>query len=238
MSNDLVIVDLSHHNTVKSFLDLKNGGVMGVIHKATEGTSFTDSKYLSRREECKEVGLLWCSYHFLRHGNVEDQIDYWLSVTTPTAGERLCIDFEHEDVTLNDLHEAVIYLESKNKNYQITVYSGHTIKEALGDRHDSVLAKTSLWIAQYREGNPSWPVDTWPAWSLHQYSDGDVGGSPRDVPGIKAPCDCNRFNGSRENCAKWMGPANGKPAPTTVSRVDVTGDVDVYVDGKLVFKHT
>jgi len=30
------VIDLSHHNTVTSFADIKGAGVLGVIHKATQ----------------------------------------------------------------------------------------------------------------------------------------------------------------------------------------------------------
>ncbi len=33
-----VVIDLSHYNTVTNFSDVKAGGIVGVIHKATEGT--------------------------------------------------------------------------------------------------------------------------------------------------------------------------------------------------------
>ena len=37
------VIDLSHHNTVTSFQDAKAAGILGVIHKATEGTIFVDA---------------------------------------------------------------------------------------------------------------------------------------------------------------------------------------------------
>ena len=59
-----VVIDISHWNNVASFVEVKNDGVMGVIHKATEGFDFTDPAYLERRSQAQAAGLMWGSYHF------------------------------------------------------------------------------------------------------------------------------------------------------------------------------
>jgi len=65
------------------------------------------------------------------------------------------------------------------------------IKTQLGTtRNGWLAANTSLWLAQYTTGLPSWPTGTWPNWSLWQYTDGGT------VPGFSRPLDCDRFNGS------------------------------------------
>ncbi|MDQ3746468.1 MAG: glycoside hydrolase family 25 protein, partial [Acidobacteriota bacterium] len=51
-----VVIDLSHHNTVTSFQQVKDAGILGVIHKATEGTSFVDPRYTERRTAALAVG--------------------------------------------------------------------------------------------------------------------------------------------------------------------------------------
>jgi GH25 family lysozyme M1 (1,4-beta-N-acetylmuramidase) len=44
-----VVVDLSHHNNVNSFQAAKDSGILGIIHKATQGTNFVDPNYDERR---------------------------------------------------------------------------------------------------------------------------------------------------------------------------------------------
>ena len=39
-------------------------GIVGVIHKATQGTTYVDETYASRRVEALACGLLWGAYHF------------------------------------------------------------------------------------------------------------------------------------------------------------------------------
>lgn len=39
MPHDLVIADLSHHNADPDFAKAKAAGLIGIIHKATEGST-------------------------------------------------------------------------------------------------------------------------------------------------------------------------------------------------------
>jgi lysozyme len=80
-----------------------------------------------------------------------------LDVIEPELGERVIIDYEEDGCTLADLHEAVQAVIDYGHNLRITVYSGHLLKEQLGDTYDELLAEnTDLWLAQYTTGTPSW----------------------------------------------------------------------------------
>lgn len=209
-------IDLSHWNTITgSFADIKAAGVIGVMHKASEGTTYVDPNYAPRMQQALAAGLRWGAYHFLKHGNVEAQMAYFLKAAHLGLGSRVAIDYEDAGCTLDDLRGAVTALRKLDPSMEITVYAGALLKEQLGKAVDPLLATTSLWLAQYTAGTPSWPSGTWPSWSLWQYSDGNAGGSPKGVTGVKAPVDCNTFNGSPENCAKWFGPTTAPvPSPT------------------------
>lgn len=203
MTNKLVVVDLSHHNPEPDWADLKAGGTIGVILKATEGTTYIDPTFGARRESARAAGLAVCSYHFLKGGNAERQMLHYLDVVAPQRGERVIIDYEDPRCTLDDLLTAVEALVRQPLDLQITVYSGHLIKEQLGDDREQLLADfTSLWIAHYTSASaPSWPTGTWPVWSLWQFTD------KARVPGIDRPVDGNRFNGSEEACLRFLRPA-------------------------------
>src|SRR6202011_1161753 len=60
-----VVVDLSHHN---GDVDLQQaatgGGILGVIHKATQGLTYTDPLYEENRDKASAAKLLWGAYHF------------------------------------------------------------------------------------------------------------------------------------------------------------------------------
>ena len=110
----------------------------------------------------------------------------------------------------NQLHEAVQALIDYKRNLQITVYSGHLLKEHLGSDCDDFLAQnSSLWLAQYAsESSISWPRGTYPQWSLWQYSESGT------IPGIDDNyVDLNNFNGSAVEFLKWISAASGAPIP-------------------------
>jgi lysozyme len=200
------VVDLSHWQPDVDFQKLADNGVLAVILKCTEGTTYTDDSFSSHREKAIEAGLAYASYHFLKHGNATAQMNFYLDTLEPRHGERLCIDYEDEDCTLDDLHTAVQTLLNHNhetgQNLQITVYSGHLLKEQLQGTYDALLDEhTSLWVAHYTHADqPTWPGGTYKTWSLWQYSDSvDVGDY--------GPLDGNRFNGSDDMLLDWIGPA-------------------------------
>lgn len=229
MANVVRVIDISHWQPTPDFPTVKNkGGVLAVILKATQGTSYVDDTWRSRRDAAVKAGLAYSTYHFFEKGNVTKQMDHYLNTIKPVQGERVCIDHEPNSdgssPSLADLEQAVTYLLSKRPDLQITVYSGHLIKEQLGSNHSSVLAaNTSLWLAQYST-TPSWPKGTWAAWSLWQFTD------KATVPGIQGNVDGNEFNGSDEQLLKWFGPASAL-APAEPDLPDEPGEYEgVYLD--------
>jgi len=210
------VIDLSHHNSEPDFPRLKAGGLVGVILKATEGTTYIDPTFAGRRDRAKAAGLAVSSYHFLKHQNAEQQMAHYLDVLHPVRGERVIIDFEDEASTLDDLVSAVQALVRQPLNLQVTIYGGSVLKRVLGDDREQLLADfTSLWIAHYTgAAAPKWPTGTWPVWSLWQYTDRAA------VPGVKGVVDANRFNGSDEACRRFLSPApdtTAEPARPEIS---------------------
>lgn len=218
-------IDLSHHNSNK-LMDVevfKANELVGVIHKATEGTTYTDTTYLSRRSYAMAHDIPWASYHFLKGGNVDSQMAHFLDVVQPCQGERLVIDHE-ANATLDELESAVLYLKQQRPDLQITVYSGHLIKDQLGERKSDVLALyTSLWVAQYNNTGPSWPQGTWSTWSAWQWSD------KGQLIGVTDPVDVNEFNGSREQCLAWFGPVADDEVPFEDQEDDLL-EINIDID--------
>ncbi len=202
------VIDLSHWNPEPNWSQLRASGVLAIFHKATEGTSYLDPTYRTRRLKATSSGFLWAPYHFLHGTEITKQMDWFLENIYVPKGGRVVLDHE-ADASLDQLCQAVTYLWDKHPDLEITIYSGHLIKEQLGDTTvRSELRKTSLWIAQYTSVNaPSWPRQQWPQWSLWQWTDGEK------VPGISQPVDGNRWNGTAENLVRFMSPASSQPAP-------------------------
>ena len=111
MSTINVVVDLSHFNTVSGFEAVKADGIVGVIHKATQGTSAIDSKYHVRKPEALAAGLWWGAYHFGVGGDGAAQAQHFLSVVTPGPKDLLVLDLEENSggagMTLAEAEDSV-----------------------------------------------------------------------------------------------------------------------------------
>ena len=203
------IVDLSHHNTVPDFHVVKDSGILGVIHKATEGTGYVDPKYNSRRSQALDVGLFWGAYHFGTSGNVSDQVNHFLEIVNPVPADLLVLDFEPDPhtgtMTLAEAEMFVEQIHARTERYP-GLYSGQAfINEQLGQNTGTILKNCFLWIARYSSRLPQVPA-AFKTFTLWQYTDGNIGPEPHQVPGI-GRCDRDKFNGDVEGLKKLWGHA-------------------------------
>lgn len=212
MSDVPVCIDISHHQGYPDFDEVRAAGVLGMIHKVSEGTSFIDSARAENCANAKKAGIAVATYHWLSPGsNPSQQMEFYLSLLDPVRGERVVIDYEQDGCTLTQLHDAVGALLDYGQDLQITVYSGHLLKEQLGDDCDDFLREhTDLWLAEYQSDSTlddiSWPSATYDEWKLHQYSE------TGEVPGINdSYVDLDRYNGEAVQFLKWINPAGATP---------------------------
>ena len=201
--SDPACIDISHWQNFPDFKKVRAASVVACIMKATEGTGFIDPNRAQNYINATRAGIACCTYHWLKPGNAQEQIQFYLDTIDPVPGERMVIDYEEDGCTLDDLREAVQALLDDPRKPQVTVYSGHLLKEQLGDTRDGLLANhTDLWLAQYTTGEPSWPSATYPHWTLWQYSEeGQVDG----IDGSEV--DLNRFDGSDAELVRWITPS-------------------------------
>jgi len=202
------VIDLSHHNGVVDLEKAKASGIIGIIHKATQGISFTDPSYDQNYNQALG-SLMWGAYHFgINHDGVE-QAKHFLDFVGDTTRKLLVLDFERNSInpadsmTLQQARDFCLYIW-KNTGHYPGLYTGNYIKELLGNGKDIILQNCWLWIARYA----SQPIaagpcfqQSWPVWTMWQYTDGTVGNEPREVPGIGA-CDRDIFNGTIDQLIK------------------------------------
>ena len=192
------VIDLSHHNANPDFAAANADGIVGVIHKATQGTQFSDPQYLNRRQAALGEGLLWGAYHFGAGGDGSAQADRFLSIVKPSPANLLVLDLENNpagDTMSIDEAEAFVQHLFDVTGAWPGLYSGNYIKESLPAFYAGVLLHCWLWLPQYGP-TPALPA-AWKDWTLWQYTDGTVGDEPHEVKGI-GPCDRNMFNGDAE----------------------------------------
>jgi lysozyme len=216
MSEVPVCIDISHWQDFPDFEEVYASGVRGMIHKCTEGTGYVDPNRTTNCARAMEAGLAISTYYWLKPGDGRAQTEFYLQTLDPVPGERVCIDYEEAGCSLTTLKDAVQTLLDYGSELKITVYSGHLLKETLGDEYDELLAKnTDLWLAQYTssESNLSWPAGTYEHWSLWQYMD------TGELPGIDDSfVDFNEYTGTEEQFLRWISPEGVRPEPPKHSR--------------------
>ena len=192
------VVDISHHNGDVNLQLAKADGIIGVIHKATQGTTMADPMYQTNRTKALNEELLWGAYHFGTGGDGDAQAQFFLNVVGTFDNTLLVLDFEQNtDGASMSLADARAFVTEVN---QVTgrfpgLYSGSYIKQLLGSAKDPVLGECWLWLPEYGP-TPVVPAN-WSTWTMWQYTDGNFGPEPHSVNGIGA-CDRDKFNGTED----------------------------------------
>ena len=180
-----VVLDLSHHNTIASSLaPAKAAGVVGIIHKATEG-HYCDPKYAARRALAKDAGLMWGAYAFNTGENVADQVDKFFLYAQPDESTLMALDFEDNPRSEMSLAQAREFLRLADARLgrKCWIYSGNRVKDLLGAHVDPFLGSHPLWIAQY--GPRAVVQKSWSRYALWQYSEHGT------APGVGGNVDVN-----------------------------------------------
>jgi len=229
------VIDISHANSVTDFDAIRACGILGVLHKATEGGDWYDPLYPQRRAQAQAAGLLWGAYHFgTGQYPGSQQAAAFLATTAPDAATLMALDFEP-----NEAHPANTMTIEQAEDFVRTVYQTtgrlplvYTHRSwADGDTYgrarlaldrpigpDSILASCDLWLADYSE-QPGIPM-AWAnrGWRFWQYAGDDYagGGGPfgplcRAVWGVDR-CDRDLFQGDAGRLYRYWSGAAGPVA--------------------------
>jgi len=201
------VVDLSHYQYDElggkfDWAKVKQAGIWGVIYKATEGVTYQDDTFKDARKQVEAAGLLFGAYHFFRPGNIQGQVDNFLNWAQPDGDMLLVLDHEDEGCSVSDVKEWLKAVEDAT-GQRPALYSGHVIKQQLGNTKDDYLSTVRLWLCQYGS-DPEWPP-CWNSMWLWQYTDGQSGPSPHSVAGI-GNCDINSYGLSQDQLEKSWAP--------------------------------
>lgn len=202
------VIDISHHNGPNlDFAKAKADGIIGVIHKASQGLTVGDPLYASNRAKATAAGLLWGAYHFGTGDDGAKQVANFLARVGDPKNVLMVLDYEpNPSGSTMSLAQARAFLTKVQgaTGRWPGFYSGSQIKADLGSKKDPLLANCWFWLAQYGP-NAVVPAN-WPTWTMWQYTDGNVGPQPHSVNGI-GNCDRDRFNGSEAQLRTLWGVA-------------------------------
>ena len=192
------VIDIYHGNVIHDFYSLKAAGVVGVIHKATQGAYYADPMYEARRKAATDAGLLWGAYAFNTGQDVGVQVGAFLAHAQPDAQTLVALDFEDNPATNMTLDQAREWLNrcADALGRKPVLYSGNRVKDLLGDNRDEFFGSHRLWLAQYgpvAKVQPSW-AKQW----LWQYSE------TGRLPGTDGAIDLNFHDGAPGDlAAEW-----------------------------------
>lgn len=208
MTESNVVIDLSHHNQNLDFPRIRTeGGILGIIQKATQGVVFQDPTYQSNKELAVQSGILWGAYHFGTGDDGVQQASHFLDVVQPHAGILLVLDFEANpqgpSMSLEEARAFVTHVHDSTGRWP-GLYSGHYIKNILGTNRDPILANCWFWLSQY--GPTAVVPPNWDTWTMWQYTDGALGPDPHSVAGLGL-CDRDKFNGDEASLQRLWGPS-------------------------------
>lgn len=222
----VAVIDISHYQLIESFEEAKAEGVVGVIHKLTEGLTYVDRKVKARYHLAQEASMAWGVYHFLRPGNMKAQAQHFVTQADKMdmgSDTMFAADHEDKDVSLNDLVEFLRTVQLLTGRSPV-IYSGHVLKEQLRLKADARLKPYRLWLAQYSSKAILPPgFDKYWIW---QYTD------KGEMPGIQPPVDLNACwkDDTEALLADWGGAP--EPLPEDTEEADVTISVTMTIESK------
>ena len=119
---------------MQDFDAVKAFGIVGVIHKATEGTAFDDKLYAHRRQAFTDIGMKWGAYHFFHGAQPVLEADHFLSVAQPDADTLVALDWEdvpHLGAPGADKARAFLERIEEKLGRKAVIYSGNVAKEEI-----------------------------------------------------------------------------------------------------------
>lgn len=149
-----MVIDLSHHNASVDFQKIRAADVVGVIHKATQGTGFVDDKYAARKPAALAAGLLWGAYHFGTGDDVDAQVSHFINTVQPDGSFVLVLDFEKNttppmnSMSLDQAKEFLTAVEQQTGEKPV-LYTSSFLTDTCGSAAIPDLAQYRVWWARY-----------------------------------------------------------------------------------------
>ncbi|MFD5689686.1 lysozyme [Streptomyces rubiginosohelvolus] len=198
-------IDVSHWQGAINWGSVKAAGISFAYMKATEGTTFKDSRFSANYTGSYNAGLIRGAYHFARPdvSNGATQAGYFASNGGGWSqdGKTLpgVLDIEHNPygamcyglsttqmrTWINDFYATYKARTTRD----VVIYTTASWWNTCTGSWTGMAAKSPLWIAHWGTASPTVPAG-FPTWTIWQYTaTGRVGGVSGDV-------DRNKFNGS------------------------------------------
>lgn len=150
------VLDMFHGDNrerIPDFAKLLDEGVFAVIHKATQGVSMVDPKFVERSKAASDAGMPFYAYHFGTSSIAMEQVNHFLDVMSQgkdVAGGAL--DFE-DNANPMTLAGAITFLHGCDlgQRFKTPIYGGNRIREKISPVKSvqAIFAQRLLWLAEY-----------------------------------------------------------------------------------------
>ena len=198
-------------------------GLRCLIHKATEGTTFTDPGLAHAMRCAAMVGALRGAYHFGRSSSSgKEQADRFYDLVRPLGADiRLILDLEGaldapKTMTTEQARDFLLRIEERDGRSAM-LYGGlsktRERMRAADEATREVFGRAELWLAAYSEPSTKLKAPApWTRWTLHQYTDGKVSPGdeatyPKRFPGFHgADLSFSIYETPEEFRASWLPP--------------------------------
>ena len=159
-------IDISHHQG-----NINWGKMVGenrpdfIFCKVTEGTHFSDNRFIDYRENINALKIPFSGYHFLRFNkNGKDQAQYFLRKAQPQKGQLIpVVDIEYQrHLYTDEIAQRNIDLFMETIRSAIGVYPIVYCEEKYYHKYlkKKYQGKIILWIANYKRS----PTTDWDIW--------------------------------------------------------------------------
>jgi len=215
-------IDVSHHNDAVDWSAVAASDMKFAFVKATEGSAGVDERFEENWNALGDTSLLRGAYHFARPGSdPEIQAAHFAAVVGARSWSTLppALDLEVDGGLPPSMvvQWTVAFVQKAEALFgqPLIIYTGGLWRRGLRDPDVAELRSRMLWTARYGTLPPLVPR-TWSRWDFWQFTDGDSGNVQR-IPGVRGPCDCNRFRGDLAELQaladKPLLPAEPPPTP-------------------------
>ncbi|WP_349258432.1 GH25 family lysozyme [Stackebrandtia sp.] len=193
-------IDVSSYQGSINWSSVKSAGISFAWIKATEGTTYHDSRFNANYTNAYNAGVIRGAYHFARPGNSSGsaQATYFAShgggwskdgKTLPGA-----VDLEAgcAGLSQSSMRNWILafYNTYKSKTGRdVVIYTTRSWWSSCTGGWTGMGAKSPMWVAHWGVSSPSIPAG-FPTWTAWQFS------STGRVSGISGNVDRDHFNGS------------------------------------------
>ncbi|MFL6244397.1 MAG: glycoside hydrolase family 25 protein [Thermoanaerobaculia bacterium] len=196
------IMDINHNDDI-DLTAAANAGIVAVIHKATEGATFQDPLYATRRTQASQLGLRWGAYHFGTAADVTEQFQNFVQTAQLASGDLAALDYETNAGNQMSLEQAeqFVTMFQQQFGYLPLIYGSSLLTSAAQTNPSSPLGTCRLWIAEYSNVTQPTLPSLFSSYVLWQFTDGTV---PTSLETAGVAVDRDRYNGTREELlAVW-----------------------------------